>query len=113
MLIKFLLPELKQQTKGSGLEFTKKMKMALVQSTKRHEQELEAQIKNGVVGFDRCGHGQSRSLGKQSCAGDRKYSGRKAGEDYRTKHEETRINILGHKQKALTYYISPRKFSKK
>lgn len=74
---------------------------------------MDTQIKNGVVGFDRCGHGQNRSFRKQSCAGGRKHGGRKAGEDFWTKHEETRINILGHKQKALTYYTSPRKLSKK
>ena len=59
VLSKFLLPELKQQAGGSKLGFIRKMKIAMKESTERQEQELEAQIKTGVVGHD-----QSVSLRK-------------------------------------------------
>lgn len=37
---KFLLPELKQQARGSKLGFIRKMKIAMKESTERQEQEL-------------------------------------------------------------------------
>lgn len=40
VLSKFLLPELKQQAGGSKLGLTRKMKIAMKESTERQEQEL-------------------------------------------------------------------------
>jgi len=64
LVSKFLSPEPKQQAGESKLGFIRRMKITMKESTERQEQELEAQIRNGVVRFNRLGHDQSASLRK-------------------------------------------------
>lgn len=94
VLSKFLLPELKEQAGGSKIEFIRKMKITMKESTEKQEQESEAQIRKGVVGFDKLGHDQSTDLRKQLHARGRKHIGKKAGQEYQKKQKETRTDVI-------------------